>query len=87
MYTKIPDVLRTKGSGCLLSNKYVLTCGHNVEPLLTKKKDIENRRGIFVDESLIFQGLKDKSNCQFKIANYHMHPDYPKDQSKDIALL
>jgi hypothetical protein len=63
VYAKIPDVLRTKGSGCLLSNKYVLTCGHNVEPLLAKKKDMENRRLIFVDGSLIFQGLKEKCNC------------------------
>ncbi len=48
---------------------------------------MKNVKKKFEDFSKVHQGLKDKCNCKFTISKYRMNPNFPKDSSKDFALL
>lgn len=46
-----------KGTGCLLSGKYLLTVAHNMIEKKQRISELENLKAIVKDESYVKQGL------------------------------
>lgn len=50
-------LVKVKGSGCLIADKYLLTSAHNVFEGVEKIKFLKNIKQDYEDESYVRQGL------------------------------